>query len=102
MLPFANANAFCPPLSDSIQNIQLAANTPTPVIWPNAAAIVNMNGSAAFYASDLAQTTTPVSNIIDGTGAALNPASRSRPLGQTQFYLISPTAQNISCEFWGS
>ena len=95
-----NAAALTPPLSDTVNDYALAANTAQSVSWPSGANYAIISASAAYWVGAAGQTATvPSTSITNGTGAAQSPAQISR-FSDSSFSIISATAQEISVSFY--
>lgn len=98
-----DASTLAPPFSGYVNvydfNSSQAAQA---IVWPNGSAFCNIDAPAAWYARVGGTAAAPAAAVSDGTASARNPTQRQRGPNEQSFSLISPTAQYVTIEFWGS
>lgn len=96
-----NYDGLTPPISDHIYNISLESNVARTFDWPDGANAANISSLLPIWtAGEDITAQVPTGDVLDGTGSAFNKAQFSRG-DDSNFSIISDTAQIISIEFWG-
>lgn len=98
----ASRRAFAPPPSDTVNALQLAANTSERVPIPAGATTVSIAATADVYVkfgNSSVQAAVP-GDVTNGSASSLNPAARSIPSDATHIAAISEQAAKVTFEFW--
>lgn len=96
--------AYAPSFSDRVEDVVLAADTLVRVAIPAGAHFVALSFDGDVRVKPgLVDTvlSLPLATTGDGSGSALNPASRRLPSTATHLCLRAPAACKGSLEFWG-